>query len=176
MDIKDKAKNIKVLVLDIDGVMTDGKMHYTNNGDEFKSFDVTDGLGIILAQKHGLKCAILTAKESNIVAKRAKDLGIEQVYQGYHFKIEVLDDIKKAFDVTAEEICFVGDDIIDIPVLKKIGLSVAVKNARAEVKREVDYITQVAGGYGAVREVCELILNAQGKWEEVLDVYCKDSK
>ena len=176
MDITDKAKKIKVLIVDIDGVMTDGKLHYTNNGDEFKSFDVTDGLGLVIAQRKGIKCAILTAKQSNIVTKRASDLGIEKVYQGYHFKIEVLEDIKKAFEVSSEQICFIGDDIIDITVLKEVGFAVAVKNARSEVKKEADYITEAQGGNGAVREICELILKAQGKWEEVLDVYSKNNK
>ncbi|MDD4203115.1 MAG: HAD hydrolase family protein [Candidatus Omnitrophica bacterium] len=176
MDITEKAKKVKLLLLDIDGVMTDGKLHYTNNGDEFKSFDVTDGLGIVIAQRKGLKCAILTAKQSNIVTKRAADLGIEKVYQGYHFKIEVLEDIKKTFKVSEEEICFVGDDIIDISVLKVVGFAVAVKNAREEVRAVADHITQAEGGNGAVREVCEVILKTQGKWEEVLDVYSKNNK
>lgn len=118
-----------------------------------------------------MKRVILTAKASKVVVKRAKEMKIDKVYQGIHYKIEALTKIKRRFRVTDEEICFVGDDIIDIPVLKRVGLSVCPPNAMEDVKKFAHFITQKKGGRGAVREVCDLLLKAQGKWEEVTKRY-----
>ena len=173
MNIQEKAKKIKLLLLDVDGVMTDGSLIYSNKGDESKVFNVNDGLGIVLAKKQGLETAILTAKESQIVIKRAMDLKIEKVCQGFARKTEALEEIKKHFNVTDDEICFVGDDLLDIPVLKIAGLAIAVSNAYNEVKAVADHITEKCGGKGAVREVIEIILKAQGKWEEAVKQFDK---
>lgn len=170
MDIKERAGKIKLLLLDVDGVLTDGQITLGNYGDEIKSFNINDGLGIVLLKRAKLKCAIITAKSSRIVKARMRHLGIDRVYEN-HYKIRSFNSIKKGFRVKEEEICFVGDDLIDIPILKRVGLAVAVPGAVTEVKDVAHYVTQKHGGRGAVREVCETILKAQGKWEGVTKRY-----
>jgi len=170
-DIHEKAKKIKLLLLDVDGVMTDGRIIRTSGGDEIKNFDVNDGLGIILLKRTHVKCVILTAKASKVVMIRAKELKIDKVYQDFHYKGEALEEILKKFKVSHEEVCFIGDDVIDIPVLKKVGLAVAPPNAMDEVKGVVHLMTDKRGGHGAVREVCELILKSQDTWSEVTKRY-----
>ena len=170
MDITERAKKIRLLLLDVDGVLTDGRIIIGNYGDEIKNFDVKDGLGVVLLKKAGIRSAIITARSSRIVKIRARHLGIGKVYQN-HYKIKSLQDIKIRFRVKEEEICFVGDDLIDIPILKRIGLAVSVPNAVKETKDVAHYITTKPGGKGAVREVCEIILKAQGKWEKITKRY-----
>ena len=170
MDIQERAKRIKLLLLDVDGVLTDGRIVVGNYGDEIKNFDVRDGLGILLVKRAKIKCAIITAKMSKIVKIRARHIGIDHLYEN-HYKIKSLRDIKRRFRCKEEENCFVGDDLIDIPILKRVGFAVAVTNAITDVKNVSHYITQVPGGHGAVREVCEIILKAQGKWDEVTKRY-----
>ena len=170
MNTEDRAKNVKLLLLDVDGVLTDGRIVLGSYGDELKNFDVGDGLGVILAKRVGIKCVIITARSSKIVKIRAKHMGIEKIYES-HYKIKYLRDITRRFRVKEEEICFIGDDLIDIPILKRIGLAVAVANARPEVKEVAHYITKAQGGRGAVREVCEIILKARGKWEAATKKY-----
>lgn len=173
-DIIERAKKVKLLLLDVDGVLTDGRIIRSNKGDEIKNFNVNDGLGVLLVKRSGIKCLILTAKASRIVTARAKDMGIDKVYQGFHYKAEALEDILKKFEVSADEICFIGDDVIDIPVLKRVGLAVCPPNAMHEVKPLAHLITEKKGGYGAVREVCDLILKAQGTWDKVTERYFND--
>ena len=170
MDITERAKKIKLLLLDVDGVLTDGRIIIGNYGDEIKNFHVADGLGILLVKKAKIRCAIITAKISRIVKIRARHLSIDRVYEN-HYKIRSLKDIKRRFRVKEDEICFVGDDLIDIPILKRAGLSVVVPDAAEEAKSAAHYITKRRGGHGAVREVCEIILKSQGKWEEVTRRY-----
>lgn len=170
-DIIERAKKIKLLVLDVDGVLTDGRIIYGNYGDEIKNFDVNDGLGVFLIKKSGLKCVILTAKASKVVTKRAKELKVDKVYHNFHYKIEALKLIKKKFKVSDGDICFVGDDLIDIPVLKRAGLAICPASAMEEAKAAAHLITAKKGGRGAVREVCELIMKAQGTWKSVTKVY-----
>lgn len=172
MEIEDRAKRIKLLLLDVDGVLTDGRVIIGNYGDEIKRFDIKDGLGVVFMRRCGIKCAIITAQSSKIVKIRAKQLGIEKIYQN-HYKIKSLKDIKARFGVKEDEICFIGDDLIDIPILKRIGLAVSVPNAVSETKEVAHYVTKKPGGAGAVREVCEMILKAQGKWEELTKEYFK---
>ncbi len=173
-DILDRAKKVKVLLLDVDGVMTDGRIIYGISGEEIKNFDVNDGLGIILVKRAGIKCAILTAKGSRIVSKRAKELKIDKVYQNFHYKIRALGPICKVFRVKEEEICFIGDDVIDVPILKRVGFAVCPPNAMEEVRGFAHLITGRSGGRGAVREVCDLLIRAQGKWEEAVGRYFED--
>ncbi len=170
-DAIERAKNIKLLLLDVDGVLTDGRIIYGNYGDELKNFDVNDGLGIMLLKRAGFKCVIITAKGSPVVRKRAKELKIDKVYSNFHYKIRALDKIKKRFRVDEQEICFIGDDIIDVPILKRVGIAVSVPNAMDEVKQVSHFVTKKSGGRGAVREVCEFLLKAQGKWAEVTKGY-----
>jgi 3-deoxy-D-manno-octulosonate 8-phosphate phosphatase (KDO 8-P phosphatase) len=170
MDIKERLGKVKLLLLDVDGVLTDGRITLGNYGDEIKSFDINDGLGIVLLKRAKLKCAIVTARSSRIVKARIRHLGIDRIYEN-HYKIRSFRSIKRRFRVKEEEICFVGDDLIDIPILKRVGFAVAVPDAVGEVKDIAHYVTQKRGGRGAVREVCELILKTQGRWEEVTKRY-----
>ncbi len=169
--IIERAKKVKVLILDIDGVLTDGKLIYTDSGEEIKNFNVNDGLGIFLIKNAGIKCVVVTAKGSDIVQKRCEELRIDKVYKDCHYKIEAFKDIMSNFDLQPEEFCFVGDDLIDIPVLKRVGLAVCPENAVEEVKEFAHFVTEKPGGGGAVREVCNFILKAQEKWKEVTKPY-----
>jgi len=154
-----KFNNVKLLILDVDGVMTDGSIIYDNQGNEYKIFNVHDGCGIELLRKKGIRVAFITGRSSSIVARRASELGVEDVFQGVSGKIPPLKELIRKYNLKLEEICAMGDDILDIPLLKMVGFPVTVKNARPEVKKIVKYITSVSGGQGAVREVAELILN-----------------
>lgn len=163
--ILERAKRVKLLILDIDGVMTDGRIIYSIYGEELKFFDVSDGFGITLLNRAGIKSVIITAKKSRIVKLRGRDLKIAKTYQGYADKLMALDKILRRFKIAADDICFIGDDLIDLPVLKRVGFAVAVPNAVQEVKEKAHFITSRQGGRGAVREICDMILKSQGKWE-----------
>lgn len=169
--MQDKIKRIKILMLDVDGVLTDGRIIYGNYGDEYKNFNVLDGFGLVLLRRAGIKTIIVTANKSRLVAKRAKILGLFKVYQNCFDKLKTFQEITRLFNVRPEEICFVGDDLIDIPVMKRVGFAVSVPNGAEELKEYSHYITKKAGGYGAVREVCELILKTQQNWNEVTEKY-----
>jgi len=170
-NIKEKLCKIKLLILDVDGVMTDGKIIMDDGGRELKSFNVRDGHGIKILQRYGVAVAILTGRKSKVVEFRAKDLEIKDVYQGALNKKEVFEKILKKRKLSADETAYLGDDIVDIPVLKRAGFSAAVADALDVVKKSVDYVTKNRGGDGAVRELCEMILQAQGKWPEVAERY-----
>lgn len=170
--VEEKAKKIKLLIMDVDGVLTDGRIIYSNSGDEMKFFNVIDGMGLALFSRAGLKSAILTAKKSRMVLKRAKDMHIDKVYQNALRKLEVFERILIDFKVSPDEVCFIGDDVIDIPVLKRVGFAVSVPNAVPEAKSVAHYITKREGGRGAVREIIDMILKTQGKWDEVMQRYC----
>ncbi len=171
MDIKEKAKRIKFLILDVDGVLTDGKIIYDSEGKEMKFFNVLDGLGIVLLRRAGIKTAIVTAKTSKVVMRRSKDMQVFKVYQNIPKKEKTYKKILKKFKLTDSQVCFIGDELIDLPVLNRAGFSVAVSNAVPEVKRKADYITKRSGGEGAVREVIEIILKSQKKWNKIVKTY-----
>ncbi len=166
--LKTKIQKIKLLVLDVDGVLTDGKIIYDSKGTEIKHFDVQDGFGIVFFQKLGFKTAIITARASAVVGVRSKDLGITRVYQNAFPKMTAYKKLMKEFRLRDEEVCFVGDDLPDLALLKRVGFAVTVPNAVHEIKKVAHYITQKQGGHGAVREVIELILKTQGKWDGFL--------
>lgn len=168
---KEKLKGIKMLILDVDGVMTDGGIIMDSQGNELKKFNVRDGHGIKVIQRYGIKVAILTGRKSKVVEYRAKDLDIKDVYQKVFNKKEVFEKILVKHKLSANEVAYMGDDIIDIPVLKRVGFSAAVADAVDVVKKSVDYIAKNRGGNGAVREICEMILKAQDKWKEVAAKY-----
>ncbi len=170
MDLQ-KLKSIKVLILDVDGVLTDGRVIYTDSGEEIKRFDVRDGHGLKLLMRSGIEVILLTGRESKVVLHRARDLGIEHVYQKALNKIEVYKTILADRNLEDKDVGFVGDDLVDLPVLRKVGFSAAVPDAVQEVKEIVDYITTKRGGEGAVREICELLLKAQNKWEALTEKY-----
>ena len=170
-NIKEKLYKIKLLILDVDGVMTDGSIIMDDEGRESKSFNVLDGHGLKMLQRYGVKVAILTGRKSKVVEYRANDLGIADVYQGALNKKEVFEKILGKHKLSTDEVAYVGDDIVDIPALKRVGFSAAVADALDVVKKSVDYVTKNRSGHGAVREVCEMILQAQGTWPEVAKRY-----
>ena len=173
VDVLKKARAIRLLLLDVDGVMTDGRVVFADSGEEVKAFDVKDGHGIRMLMRTGVSVALLTGRESRVVLHRARDLGIDMVYQGAKDKLSVFEGILSEKGFKGEEVCYVGDDLVDMPVMKRAGLSISVADASEELKGSVDYVTERAGGRGAVREVCELILKAQGKWEDATSRYWK---
>jgi len=169
--MKERIKNIKVLALDVDGVMTDGRIIFDSDGKETKNFDVKDGFAIVMFKRAGFKTAIITARASEVVTQRVQDLGIDKAYQDAFPKINAYKDILREFKVKDSEVCFMGDDLPDLGVLKRAGFAVSVADAVPEVKKAAHYITKSKGGEGAVREVIELILKTQGKWKETLARY-----
>ena len=163
--------NVKMVIMDVDGVLTDGKIILDANGTESKAFYVQDGSAITYLHRAGIKTAIISGRASKVVELRAKELCIEDVYLGIHKKLDAYEQILKKYKIKDSEICYIGDDLIDLPILRKVGFSVAVPNAPSEVKEEVSYITDASGGYGAVREVTEKILKSQGKWNTIISRY-----
>jgi 3-deoxy-D-manno-octulosonate 8-phosphate phosphatase (KDO 8-P phosphatase) len=161
--IQSKAKKIKLLLLDVDGVLTDGRIFLDNQGNELKAFHVRDGHGIKMAQKAGIIVGIITGRISEVVNIRARELGITEVHQGSHEKILVYDSILGRYGFRDEEVAYMGDDIVDVDIFKRTGLAVTVDDADPSVKPHVDMITEKAGGRGAVRELINLILKQQGK-------------
>ena len=161
--IQSKAKKIKLLLLDVDGVLTDGRILLDNQGNELKAFHVRDGHGIKMAQKAGIIVGIITGRISEVVNIRARELGITEVHQGAHEKIAVYDSILGRYGFRDEEVAYMGDDIVDVDIFKRTGLAVTVDDADPSVKPHVDMITKTTGGKGAVREVINLILKHQGK-------------
>lgn len=159
-----KLKDIKMLILDVDGVMTDGRICMNDNGEETKSFNVKDGYGIRLMLDAGIDVAIITGRRSGVVDRRAKDLGIKYVYQGVSDKRAAGIGLLAERNLTGDHACYIGDDLPDIPLLRYVGLPVSVADAVKEVQEEALYVTRKNGGEGAVREICELILKAQGAW------------
>jgi 3-deoxy-D-manno-octulosonate 8-phosphate phosphatase (KDO 8-P phosphatase) len=169
IDLTKKLQRIRILILDVDGVLTNGGIYLGAGGMELKRFDVQDGAGIRMLQSAGIKVGIITGRSSEAVETRARELQIEACYQGVKDKKDAFDKILKKYNITEESVCYVGDDIQDLSLIKFCGVGIAVKNARPEVKKAADYTTQAKGGESAVREVAELILKAQGKWKEIID-------
>ena len=173
----ERAKKIKCVILDVDGVLTDGGIYVAPDGSElYKPFFARDGLVISLASRAELVTAIITGRSSTIVAHRAKDLHIDLVYQGCHNKCTAYADIKKKSGLGDEEIAYIGDDIIDLPVMRMVGLPCAVGDAVPEVKEIAQIIANERGGRGAVREIYEIILKTQGRWDEVLTAFQTDAE
>ena len=162
--MQDRLKKIKLLILDVDGVLTDGGIIIDSNGVETKRFDVQDGFGLVFWRKCGLRSAIISARQSKVVAHRAQDLQIDKVFVGVYPKLSAYEALTKEWNIKDEEVCFIGDDVADLGILKRVGFSAAVKNAVMEVKSIVHYVSEKKGGEGAVREIIELILKAQGRW------------
>ncbi len=161
------ARGIRFLVLDVDGVLTDGSIILDNEGNEFKSFHVRDGHGIKMLQRAGVQVAIITGRQSKVVERRALELDIKEVYQGRKEKVITYDIIKEKFNLIDNEVAYVGDDIVDIPIFKRVGLSIAPSDATDETKAHAMMVTKNRGGRGAVREVCDFLLRARGAWEAV---------
>ncbi len=200
---QERARKIKILIFDVDGVFTDGTIWLVpgRHGDEtvlsgieassgkdtgfgvgsktmveVKGYSAHDGMGISLARMGGLKCGVITKRISETVATRARDLKLEFVYQGQAFKMKPIRDIMEKEGVPLEEICYVGDDVIDLPAMRRVGLAIAVANARPQVKAEAHYVTPNAGGYGAARDAIEFILEAKGILEQCIERYLDEGQ
>ena len=166
-------EKIKMIIMDVDGVLTDGSITIDSSGNELKTFNARDGSGIKFGQRVGLKFAIITGRSSVAVDKRAKELNIKDVYQNEKKKIEAYDKIVLDYNLEDDEVCYIGDDLVDLPVMKRVGYSVCVSDAVKEVCEIADYVTKASGGKGAVREAIEKIIMGQGKWDEILSGYFK---
>lgn len=169
--LKDKLKKIKFLLLDVDGVLTDGRIIYDSRGFDSKFYDVHDGLGVSLLGRMGIKTILITAKGSKSIKPRAQDMRVEAVYENIIPKTKVYEKVVQKFCLKDEEICFVGDDLVDLSVLKRAGVAIATNNAVPEIKQVACYVTRRNGGRGAVREVAELILKSKGLWTKALEIY-----
>jgi 3-deoxy-D-manno-octulosonate 8-phosphate phosphatase (KDO 8-P phosphatase) len=166
-----KMEKIKLLLLDVDGVLTDGRITYDNSGHELKSFDVKDGHGLKMLQRAGIKTGIITGRSSAVVELRAQELGFDFLYQGAKVKLEPYREILAAAELTDDQVAYVGDDIVDLPVLRRVGFSATVADSMNDVKPLVDYVTERNGGRGAVREICDMLIKASGQWSELTDRY-----
>jgi 3-deoxy-D-manno-octulosonate 8-phosphate phosphatase (KDO 8-P phosphatase) len=179
LSAEDRARRIKVLIFDVDGVLTDGQLYFLPQTDsdgkqfglEFKGFTAHDGLGITLARLGGLRVGIITKRESATVAIRARDLKLEFVYQGQSHKMDAVNDILKRAGITLDELAYVGDDVVDIPVMRACGLAIATANARHQAMAAAHFITPNAGGHGAGRDAIDFILAAQGKLESSIEAF-----
>ena len=164
-ELQARFKNIKLLVLDVDGVMTDGGLTIGDDGQEYKTFHAHDGLGMKLLKASGVELAIITGRTSNVVKKRAESTGVAHFYQGAEDKLLAFNDLIKASGLPASQCAFMGDDVVDLPPMLKCGLAIAVPHSPPLVLAHAHYVTKKAGGSGAVREVCELIMQAQGTFD-----------
>lgn len=167
----DKAKKIKLAIFDVDGVLTNGSLFYSKEGSELKEFHVHDGMGIKLLLQAGIHVGIITACQSATVAKRMSDLGVVHVYQGQQNKLLAYEDLKKKLDLTDEKIIYTGDDFPDLPILCRAGIGVTVANAPKMIKQYVAWVTNANGGQGAVREVCDFVLEAQDLYQTAIEPY-----
>ncbi len=177
---EDRARRVKVIVFDVDGVLTDGKLFFIPTGHdksgnitavETKGFAAHDGLGIAIGRAAGLRFGVITKRTSDTVAVRMRDLKVDHVYMGVHYKTEALAEIASAEGVSLEELAYAGDDIIDLPPMRQVGFAVATWNAREQVKREAHWVTPTAGGHGAGRDLIDFVLEAQGRLDEAIGFY-----
>ncbi|WP_273778899.1 MULTISPECIES: KdsC family phosphatase [unclassified Acinetobacter] len=165
------ARHMQALVLDVDGILSDGFITLTNSGDEIKSFDIRDGLGMKLVQQAGMKVIIITGRQSHIVNKRMTDLGVDLIFQGREDKGVALREACAQLNIFPEDCLYMGDDWPDLSAFSIAGMSVTVPNGHVEVRRRADLVTQAMGGRGAVREVCDMLLTAKGVYQELLEKY-----
>jgi len=166
-----RAQAVKLLLLDVDGVLTDGSIPYTAAGEEIKPFHSRDGFGLNLVQKIGVKVGLITARKSEALARRAKDLKVAYLFQGARNKVAVFKEIIAELEISPSETAYMGDDWLDLPLLNMVGLAATVADAVPEVRKIVDYVAESPGGRGAVREVCDLIIKAQGRRDSLLREY-----
>jgi len=167
----EKVKQLKLLILDVDGVLTDGRLFFDDNGKEYKSFHARDGHGIKLLQQTGVEVAIISGRKSQSVNLRMQSLGIKHIYQGHENKIAAFEEILSIMKLSPEQVAHVGDDLLDLPLMKRAGLGFAVNDAVEAVKDYADACTQIQGGLGAVRELCDFIMQTQGSFDSILQSY-----
>ncbi|HBQ45188.1 MAG TPA: phenylphosphate carboxylase subunit delta [Thiomicrospira sp.] len=169
-----KAAKIKLLILDIDGVLSDNKLYYGDNGIEYKSFFTRDGHGMVMLQQSGIEIAIITGRKSPLIDRRMKDLKVKHVYQGKSDKLPTFLELIKKLGLNLDEIAYMGDDILDLPILTRVGLAACPKDADPEVIKRTPLVSNYAGGQGCVREICELILKSQDLWQKQIDFYLRE--
>lgn len=171
MTVEERAKKIRLLILDVDGVLTDGSIIYGDFGSEYKVFHARDGVGLILLYLSGIKSIVITARRTRAVRRRARENRVFRVYQGSFNKLKIYQKILRRLQLSDDEVCYIGDDLPDLPILKRVGLGVSVPDTCAEIKEAAHYVTRRPGGRGAVRELAEVILKAQGKWDAAVERY-----
>ncbi len=171
MKLADRIAKIELILSDVDGVLTDGGLMFDNQGIEIKKFHIRDGLGIKLWQRAGYKFGLLTARSSHIVKLRAAELGVTILRQGFEDKWPAALDVMKELKLSPEQVCFIGDDLTDLPVIRQVGLGVAVADAVAEVRSAAHHTTALCGGQGAVRELIETLLKSNGRWDDLIKKY-----
>lgn len=170
-EIYQRAKTIKILVLDVDGVLTDGSLYFGNSGEELKAFNIQDGLGIKLLRDAGIDTAIITGRQSELVQRRAQNLGIEHIIQGREDKLVALDELRNKLGISYAQIAYMGDDLPDLSAIRKVALGITVADGNVFVAKHAHWQTTAKGGKGAVREACEMILSAQDKLNSALNSY-----
>lgn len=175
-DVIERAKNIRLLLLDVDGVLSDGRLYFGNSGEEIKAFNILDGMGIKLLQNSGVQVGIITGRTSQLLERRANNLGIKLLVQGREDKLTALTELLEnkpsgLEDITLDQIAFMGDDLPDLAVIRRVGLGLTVPNGHTEVQRNALWQSQRNGGEGAVREACDFILQAQGQYESAIEIY-----
>jgi 3-deoxy-D-manno-octulosonate 8-phosphate phosphatase (KDO 8-P phosphatase) len=168
---EEKIRGLKLLILDVDGVLTDGRLFFDNQGNEYKCFHARDGHGMKLLQQTGVEIAVISGRKSATVALRMQSLGIQHVYQGHENKRAAFKEILDNLRLDASQAAHMGDDLLDLPIMTQVGFAIAVQDANFAVKNHADWCTQTAGGCGAVREVCDLIMQVQGNFDKVLESY-----
>lgn len=169
--LKSRAKKVRLLLTDVDGVLTNAKLYFVPIGDGFvevKGFNALDGIGIMLLNAFGIRSGIITGRNAKITEDRARMLGMKYVYMGFVSKLAPLDDILRREGITPDEVAYIGDDVTDIPIMRRVGMACAVNSATAETKKAAHYVTKARGGEGAAREVCDLILKEKGLWKQVM--------
>ena len=171
MDLKERALKVRLLVLDVDGVLTDGRLYYTSRGEEIKVFNVKDGFGIKMAQMAGIRVGVIAGRKSKALGKRLEELGIEEAHLGFNEKLPVLEDMLRRLSLNFEHVAFIGDDYVDLPILKRVGFPMVVCDSPEEIKAHALYTTKAKGGEGAVRESIEFLLKLRGQWEEIINKY-----
>ena len=171
--LRERLAKIRLLLLDVDGVLTDGRIYFADNGMESKAFYARDGHGIKLLLRSGIRVGLLTGRSSHLVELRARDLGIDLVFQGAKEKLPVFRQILRDLDLRAEDVAYMGDDVVDLPVLMHAGVAAAVADCSEEILTAVDFVSRYRGGRGAVREFCELLLKSTGRWEAIMADYTR---
>lgn len=169
--IEERALAVRMIVFDIDGVLTDGSLFYGDDGQEYKAFNSRDGHGIKMLQASGVEAGIITGRTSQVVLHRARNLGISRIFQGAHDKLDAFENLLLDMGMAPEQIAYMGDDVVDLPVLRRCGLAITVPDAPDEVKARCHLVTEASAGRGAAREVCEMIMRAQGTWADQLALY-----